>query len=260
MFCRYYCPGGQSSATPKDYPCPQGHFCGEGSAYPTPCGNGTYQNASAQDSCLQCPAGFYCDPGEGTTVSPKLCPAGHYCLPGTSYKKTYPCKARTYGPDMGFAFESQCVLCTNGSYCETDGLSAPTGKCYGGYYCLKGSKSPVPVNDMNTTTSTFDYFNDKCPKGYFCPNGTANPQPCPRGYFSNNDGLKLRTECQKCPPGKYCNVIGQKELRNPPNCSAGYVCLGASSTPTPTTEGIGYQCPKGFYCPEGTLFPFTYFI
>ena len=35
-------------------------------------------------------------------------------------------------------------------------------------------------------------------------------------------------------------------------CAAGYVCLGGSDVATPTDGVMGYPCPVGFYCPEGS--------
>ena len=31
-----------------------------------------------------------------------------------------------------------------------------------------------------------------------------------------------------------------------------YVCSGGSSTPRPTDGIVGYKCPAGHYCPEGS--------
>lgn len=56
----YYCPPGQTSATPASFRCPQGFYCPEGSSQPRACENGTFQPQEAQGSCEPCPAGFYC--------------------------------------------------------------------------------------------------------------------------------------------------------------------------------------------------------
>ena len=39
----YYCPAGQSSATPGNYSCPQGSYCVGGLAVDQQCPSGTYQ-------------------------------------------------------------------------------------------------------------------------------------------------------------------------------------------------------------------------
>ena len=248
---RYYCPPGQSSSTPSLYTCLPGHYCPRGSAASIPCENGTYQNSSTQEVCLPCPEGFYCDPAEGPVINPKPCPTGHFCPPLTSYRKSFPCKAGTYAPDEGYATSSQCKLCTPANYCGTDGLSAVSGQCSAGHYCFKGAKMQAPFQSLNASGWVFDYYNDLCPKGYYCPSNTSIPKPCKAGSYSINSGLKDENECQPCPAGKYCNIVGLKELIDPPKCSSGYVCIGGSSTPNPNDNIHGYICPKGFYCPPG---------
>lgn len=57
----YYCPPGQTSATPMSFRCPRGFYCPEGSPQPKACGNGTFQPQEAQGSCELCPMGFYCE-------------------------------------------------------------------------------------------------------------------------------------------------------------------------------------------------------
>lgn len=59
-----------------------------------------------------------------------------------------------YDSLLGAESEDDCSPCTGGSYCETEGLSTPTGLCAPGYYC--------PSND---TISARD------PNGYLCPIG-----------------------------------------------------------------------------------------
>lgn len=60
------------------------------------------------------------------------------CSPGTYQDRS----ARFY-----------CYMCPGGQYCETEGLTSPTGSCSPGYYCFKGSVSPT-------------WF--ECPVGHYC--------------------------------------------------------------------------------------------
>nr|XP_047130962.1 uncharacterized protein LOC100202447 isoform X1 [Hydra vulgaris] len=251
---RYYCPGGQSSPTPVGYECLAGHYCPQGSESPVPCLNGTYQNQSAQDSCLPCPEGFYCNHEDNAAASPMLCPAGHFCPRNTKYKYDFPCPKGTFSSNKGNARIEQCLACIGGNYCAFPGISTPTGQCKEGFYCYTGSQEAQPINHILATDWNFNFYNDICPKGYFCPNGTSTPTPCPRGYFSGDVGLKKLDECQPCPAGKYCNGTGIEALINPPNCSVGFVCVQGSDSPTPTgSDNLrGYPCRPGFYCPEGT--------
>ena len=61
---RYYCTINANSSTPTDGMtgdiCPAGYYCEEGSAAPTPCGNGTYMNHTGAFECYICPEGHYC--------------------------------------------------------------------------------------------------------------------------------------------------------------------------------------------------------
>ena len=58
-----------------------------------------------------------------------------------------------------------------------------------------------------------------------------------------------RSNCDPCPPGKYCNKekITKEDLRYK-TCPAGMYC------PEGTDEYpnlLDYTCPVGFYCPAG---------
>lgn len=44
----------------------------------------------------------------------------------------------TYGATTGLANYTDCSDCTIGKYCETTGLTTPTGDCAAGYYCVQG--------------------------------------------------------------------------------------------------------------------------
>lgn len=63
--------------------------------------------------------------------------------------------------------------------------------------------------------------------GFYCPMGSAFPQPCKAGFYCNQTGLHA-------PAGL---------------CAAGYYCSQGSSDPNAT------PCPAGHYCPDGALFP-----
>ena len=60
----FYCPGGNDVPNPVETPCPIGLHCPGGSGQPKPCDPGTFVNFTQADSCLECPAGFYCVPEE----------------------------------------------------------------------------------------------------------------------------------------------------------------------------------------------------
>ena len=45
------------------------------------------------------------------------------------------CPPGTFSNRTGLTAESECTPCTQGYYCETDGLIEPTGPCDEGKYC-----------------------------------------------------------------------------------------------------------------------------
>lgn len=55
---------------------------------------------------------------------------------------------------------------SGGSYCDSSGLSAPSGLCPEGYFC------PEP---------TIGSTDNICPIGNICPEGSPDPIPCPAG-------------------------------------------------------------------------------
>ncbi|XP_071958404.1 uncharacterized protein [Antedon mediterranea] len=252
----YYCPGGQDIGTPTDLQCPVGHYCPESSHEPIVCTNGTYQPLMTMSDCDLCPEAYYCDSNEvGPVSSPTVCPQGYYCPEGTELGETNPCPEGTYGDDTMYTEVDDCRTCTAGYYCGEDALTAPSGECYAGYYCTGEASSATPYDDMVDDTNNSSFTgNDVCPIGFFCPNGTSYPEPCPSGTFSQNTRVTREEDCEECPPGHYCNMQGFVKVSQAPLCDPGYVCTGGSTTPTPdTSSGMGYPCPVGHYCPAGTI-------
>lgn len=95
---------------------------------------------------------------------------------------------------------------------------------------------------------TFNYTNaGPCPAGFYCPTGTAEPEKCPPGTFSNKTKLFSVEQCQNCTAGTYCatyNLVKPTGL-----CRDGYYC------PTGSSRDNQLECPAGRYCPEGTFEP-----
>ena len=120
--------------------------------------------------------------------------------------------------------------------------------------------------------------------GFYCPNGTHSPTafPCPAGTFNNISGLAAESDCFACIGGHYCpsgGVVHPYLL-----CSAGFYCRSGAETATPmevlyivffmylyyffllgvvkrflfhscVQDSEAYECPRGFYCPEGSSEP-----
>ena len=82
----YYCDGTLQNDTycshgvQNPQPCPEGHYCPNGTQYATQygCPNGTYSdkmNLASADECTSCPGGMYCGE-EGLTAPSGPCQAG----------------------------------------------------------------------------------------------------------------------------------------------------------------------------------------
>lgn len=72
-----------AGTTSKYGPCPEGHYCPKGTAYPFKCPPGTYRDspkATSIDDCLACDAGYYGE-SAGMTISTCTgkCAAGYWC-------------------------------------------------------------------------------------------------------------------------------------------------------------------------------------
>lgn len=44
--------------------------------------------------------------------------------------------------------------------------------------------------------------------GFYCEEGTVDPEACPPGTFGSTVGLRNVTECTLCSPGYYCQTPG----------------------------------------------------
>ncbi|KAJ8397174.1 hypothetical protein AAFF_G00440080 [Aldrovandia affinis] len=245
----YYCDehfGAVNGTAPQQ--CPQGHYCPTGTGVPTQfgCPMGTFnprEGVVSIDGCIVCPpgkfcpavglsepagdcqAGFWCrggarspSPADGVTGVP--CPAGQYCPTGTMAPA--PCPLGTWWNGTGRRSPEGCQPCPGGFYCDSPGLTAPSGPCSAGFYCTERAVTPAPSDDI---------AGGRCPAEHYCPIGTTQPVPCEPGTFIT---VTQATECWPCPPGRYC-VDGKTQL-----CPAGFYC----------PEGSGYDqrsCPEGTY-------------
>lgn len=217
-----YCPAG---AAPVD--CEVGYYCPANLDYKIRCQPGSYQDATAQSTCKECPIGFYCY-FNGTGLTEKIaCPTGYYCPKNTQHYFLYPCAAGTFRATVGATKSSDCTTCTIKKYCLVRGLSAESGSCMDGFNCAAGSVMPTGINE------------DACPKNNYCAAGTQTA--CANGKFNPVTGSAIIGDCVNCPPGKFCASNDGIET----DCPAGKVCVqGLSSATT--------DCAAGHYCPSNT--------
>ncbi|XP_031989756.1 SCO-spondin-like isoform X5 [Corvus moneduloides] len=237
----YFCQPGASSPSPpgvweKGGPCPVSHFCPEGSSSPLPCHAGTYNNLSRQAACFPCAAGYFC-PENTTSYSSNPCPAGFYCPKGTKFATEFPCPRGYYNPDPMTQSLDSCLPCPPGHYCGKEGLTAPSGRCDPGWFCISAAWTSQPFDLDNYTNANClcpaTATGGKCTAGFYCPQGSPEPLPCPLGLFCNASGLPV-------PSGE---------------CAAGFYCAGEAAGPKPTDGVTGNICPVGSYCTAASAAP-----
>ena len=103
----------------------------------------------------------------------------------------------------GLIHQDNCTDCSGGMACDQQGLTYPLNPCSPGYYCRYGAQTTTPNQGAQA---------DVCPAGSYCPEGTADPVPCPEGSFSPTAGLHMESQCTNCTGGYYCNETGNTLL------------------------------------------------
>jgi len=219
-------------------PCDPGYYCPNGSSGPRqfPCPPATYNplyGAESVEACRVCPAGYYCLSG---TAVPADCPRGYYCISGVA--KPEPCPLGTYGNATGMRVDEDCVDCPAGHYCDGLGLSVPTGECDPGFYCRGRAYTSAPPEGAT---------GGLCPRGGYCPVGSAFPTACEAGTYNNYTGGRSQVDCWPCDPGYYCAGSSNPWPTGP--CDPGYYCTGGAGTRTQ------YAAPQGTYTLSGASAP-----
>uniref|UniRef100_A0A8C8VT86 Predicted gene 9195 n=2 Tax=Peromyscus maniculatus bairdii TaxID=230844 RepID=A0A8C8VT86_PERMB len=246
-----------SASTSTPVPCPQGHFCQPGAAWPVLCHRGHYQSSLGSDTCLSCPPGSYCPyPG---TQTPRPCPAHAYCQAGTWSPSL--CPPGTFTPQdvSGLQEDNDCSICPPGHYCRRGQV---WGRCPAGYFCSAGtSEITLDPSKPQASCTQKQLCAQQCPPGFYCPEGSGEPIPCPPHTLAATAGAQKKEDCGPCPPGQWCKA--ETQARKP--CPAGHYCPGMSEShpgapqacPEHTylaTEGGQspaecLPCPTGYHCP-----------
>jgi len=60
------------------------------------------------------------------------------------------------------------------------------------YFCRRGAKEATP-NDGDDANI--------CPIGFYCPELTVSPKPCPPGSYGTQAGRQNEDQCDGCDPG-----------------------------------------------------------
>ncbi|XP_053362892.1 sushi, von Willebrand factor type A, EGF and pentraxin domain-containing protein 1-like [Clarias gariepinus] len=239
---------------------------------PLPCPAGTYTNLTGQDKCSLCHAGYYCP--ESTNNYTKFpCPPGFYCPDGTTHATQFPCPRGYYNPEPMTQSLDSCLPCLPGHYCEKERLTAVSGKCKAGWFCVSAAWNPQPFDLDNYTSANClcpaSSTGGRCQAGFFCPAGSSEPTPCPPGAFCNSTGYwcppgqtdDLAVPCplgHHCPPGSPAPVLcpsgtyqDKKKQANCTVCEEGFYCDDSFGV---NNVSVLQSCPKGYYCPKGTRY------
>lgn len=241
----YYCTLGAYTSAPMNYEstifgvnnrhtgaqCPQGAYCPLGSATPTLCPPGTFNNFTGLETetqCVSCPPGRYCET-PGLFLPTGDCFAGYYCI-GGSQNATQFASPPGFFSLTGATAPTPCPL-------EQFNLHPTQDQCVdcpAGFYC--GSSATVqPL---------------VCPTGSYCPKSSALPLKCSLGTFSSAEGLVAENQCEACPAGYFCDSYGLSAPSD--KCFEGFVCTHSSPVANPVGQPFGFICPAGQYCPEGS--------
>jgi hypothetical protein len=281
----YYCVAGSHTPTPLTLSgltygyahgdiCPIGHQCPSGASAPVPCAPGSFQDEPAQPVCKTVQRGRYATDGRAEVLP---CPPGHYCPEGDP-ASPIPCPLSTFGNLSSAYAPEHCHACIPGMFCTSPGIARPSGLCDAGFLCdSPGSTTPVGQRIGFPAARN-------CPRGYFCPAGSAGALACPAGTYNTNPNQGSLDSCVPCPAGTFCEYEGTGNKDQPEPCAAGFACtipaktmpvvdiLIAIDPPSWATvvkssaainKVIGhvtaapeqFRCPRGFRCPAGTANP-----
>lgn len=163
---------------------------------PVPCPVGTFSSLPGQttpSTCRTCPSGFYCKEA-GLQAPSGWCPAGKR-RGDDKWKKMV--SVRAWGNSLGMGPGTSGSR-SQEAQIEGEDILHQQPLLLLGYYC---DSSMGPVQDFSLYP---------CPRGYYCPVGTAKAMhhSCPVGTYSPQKGLTSITECQLCPAGKFCSLAG----------------------------------------------------
>ena len=218
------------------------------------CDAGTYavNNDTANQQCLTCPPGFYCQGGISTP-----CPANSYCVEGTSTPAA--CPALSTAPLYSNA--STACECGNGYY-MSGGVCL---RCGFGTYGAKGTVGACNVCPANSTTASQGAYQlsqclcvpgftgdalaqvnsvacSVCPADAYCPGNKANHTlVCPNATFSTK-GSSSQDQCV-CPvnaawlPNSNCTCKNGFFSAPPPAPICGFICGDGKQCPYTVTAG-----------------------
>lgn len=232
--------------------------------------------------CIKCHIGYYCSEYNSKC---KRCPEGMYASIGES--SCHFCSRGSFFRGYS-SLPPTCTDCQPGMFCNSTGLSRPSGSCDAGTYNpVYGATSrdacrPCPVGQFQNLNGqgtcsycpagSYSHINGSvqcflCPAGKYCLDGCFNSEgdgTCPPGSYSTL-GTGKSDSCTSCPAGTYSKYAGTTSLKSCLMCPEGAFCLercnssvgsGFCSAGSYSTTGSGENascspCPKDRICLPG---------
>lgn len=72
---------------------------------------------------------------------------------------------------------------------------------------LLGPLNSFYINSQPGTASSFHQPQQKlCALGFYCPEGSGEPIPCPPHTMAATLGAQKKEDCGPCPPGQWCKA------------------------------------------------------
>lgn len=237
-------------------PCEKGSYSANGGAC-LPCPPQTFQNSTAQSTCLACPTGNVVVSGATS------CSA---CQPGTTFRDGA-CRPCPDGQFYPLYLGGQCLPCPVGMWSNQasggcrlcpEFSSGPGGTDLTGCKCVAGRALQAVQNTPYCVL---------CQAGKYAGTGTDQCLPCPNGTFAGGIGSSACAPCparnvaaggaSACVPCRPGELVG-RDLGSCVPCPAGSYCeldqviscpLGTYSLRTGLTSASQCPlCPKNFAC------------
>jgi hypothetical protein len=100
----------------------------------------------------------------------------------------------------------QCLSCPSGFFCNSSGISHPSGICLPGSFSTEASMScKLCPAGKYCDSAGLSYPSGECTAGSFSNDGEQSCTPCDKGLYQPQEGKGL---CLQCPAGMYCNASG----------------------------------------------------
>ena len=87
------------------------------------------------------------------------------------------------------------------------------------------------VNVSHPMPYTTSGIGGPCPAGFYCPQQTEDPLPCPNTTYRDATNGAAPADCIPCKPGMYCGSVNLTDASGP--CQAGFFCLTGNNVPNP---------------------------